>query len=543
MEALNEPSAPAEYLFRRLPRSLRHNKPDKNLGNIVQKYYACGSRLFADFFSFPRLPMFPCHPSPYCSLLMAARATLIRYGQCLRLLKSGCFRPLFSCLGSVAIASVLLVNATPINAAESGVLSFDLGADASGLRDAVDVEAANIFDARGIAVSSADGMSGAIAQSPISQSPISQSPRDVAQTMNWAENDELDNDELEDDSWLDEIVTTQASVAPREDAVAQQESRQGGTLSLGLAEPALVASAPFALATSVRRLVTPHQSLGEVVASEQGYSSDAAEESPGSFNDVIPEAWWHQGERSPIAVAIGSAEGTRYADGGKTDAYYWHADPGNGADNFGTFSYQHLPDSLTQGVRHQPTTAAKREVAAQNQLPEISDRAQIKRLRGFYEQLQQQAAERGIVMGQLEVLNALDLANQSEAAALWKEGYVDRLVELRQYGGDLEEQILQARAWSYWNPERKDWDAPGLGNTYETIRRDQLRRMEAIKQAMQRYEPAAMGQAAGEGAESKIARRAASAPHLAPEAQLREQARVALASDVLASEIILFDLL
>ncbi len=443
--------------------------------------------------------MAPCNPSPYVSLLIAARDALVRYGQCLERLESRCLRPLFSCLGSVAIASALLVNAYPARSAESGVLSFDLGADASGVEVALtgiggshsgtlsgalndqdgstassaDLEAADIFDAREIVVSSADGGFSAIAQSQADRA--------------WSGSDD------EDDRWLDDIISNSAS--PSGNAAASHSSpkreRQEVTLSLGLTEPALVASAPFALADSVRRLgraITPHQSVGESVA---GAAPSAADKRKASLpsSEVIPEAWWHQGEQSPIAVAIGNAEGTRYADGGKTDAYYWHADPGNGANNFGTFSYQHLPHSLTQGVQRQPTTAGKREVAAQNQLPEISDRAQMKRLRRFHDQLQRQAAERGLVMGQLELLNALDLANQSEAAALWQEGYVDRLAELREYGGELEEQILQARAWSYWNPERKDWDAPGLGNTYETIRRDQLRRMEAIQDAMQRYVP------------------------------------------------------
>ncbi|NJR68986.1 MAG: hypothetical protein HC771_10200 [Synechococcales cyanobacterium CRU_2_2] len=204
----------------------------------------------------------------------------------------------------------------------------------------------------------------------------------------------------------------------------------------------------------------------------------------------IPEAWWHQGEKSPIAVAIGAAEGTRYVNGDKTDAYYWHSDPGNGADNFGTFSYQHLPHSLTQAVRQQTTTAAKREVSAQEQLPEISDRAQIQRLRKFHDQLQQQAAARGIVMSQLELLNGLDLANQSEAAALWPEGYVDRLAQLKTLTDDAELQILEARAWSYWNPERKDWDAPGLGNTYANVLQDQRRRYESIREALEQYPPA-----------------------------------------------------
>ena len=57
-------------------------------------------------------------------------------------------------------------------------------------------------------------------------------------------------------------------------------------------------------------------------------------------NTEFPADWWRMGSDSPIAIAIGMAEGTRTVDGGKTAAYYWHADPGNGANKFGTFSYQ-----------------------------------------------------------------------------------------------------------------------------------------------------------------------------------------------------------
>ncbi len=201
----------------------------------------------------------------------------------------------------------------------------------------------------------------------------------------------------------------------------------------------------------------------------------------------IPEVWWHQGSASPIAIAIGCAEGTRQANGEKTAAYYWHADPGNGADNFGTFSYQHLPAALKYPVQRQTQTQAKREAAALAQLPEIADGEQLKRLRQFQSQLQAQAQQHNLALTQLELLNGLDLANQSEAAALSIQGYVDRLAQMKHLSLDPLEQIREARVWSYWHPDRQDWDAPGLGNTYEDIRRDQVRRLEAIQAAIASY--------------------------------------------------------
>lgn len=202
----------------------------------------------------------------------------------------------------------------------------------------------------------------------------------------------------------------------------------------------------------------------------------------------LPGDWWQQGSDSPIAIAIGMAEGTRLVDGGKTAAYYWHEDPGNGANNFGTFSYQHLPSSKTVEVDRQTGGTAKREIAKEEGLAELSDRLQLQRLEKFYAQLQQQATQKNIQLTPLELLNGLDLANQSEAAALSPGGYIDRLGQMRHLLPDQpEEQILEARTWAYWSPDRNNWDAPGLGNTYSSIRRDQERRFAAVQKAWTTY--------------------------------------------------------
>jgi hypothetical protein len=197
----------------------------------------------------------------------------------------------------------------------------------------------------------------------------------------------------------------------------------------------------------------------------------------------LPEDWWHKGSDSPVAIAIGSAEGTRQPDGDKNPAYYWHRDPGNGADNFGTFSYQHLPPSKTKTVAQQPSTAAKRQVAAKQGLAEISDQAQLKKLQRMEDQLRQQARSRGIQLSTLELVNGLDLANQSEAAALERLGYIDRLAQSKTQVTDTDEQIHLARTNSYWDPDRDRWNAPGLGGP-DDIRRDQERRASEVKAAL-----------------------------------------------------------
>ncbi|MGA1625170.1 MAG: hypothetical protein ACO4AJ_06000 [Prochlorothrix sp.] len=199
----------------------------------------------------------------------------------------------------------------------------------------------------------------------------------------------------------------------------------------------------------------------------------------------IAEDWWHRGSDSPLAIAIGSAEGTRTPQGDKTPAYYWHRDPGNGADNFGTFSYQHLSAQEAAPVHHHSTTPAKRTAAAEAQLPEQADRRQLERLRRFQEELRAQARAKGMTLSLVELINGLDLANQSEAAALSAWGYIDRLAQMRdRFPNDPNRQILEARTWAYWSPERHSWDAPGLGNTYPNIQRDQNLRIQAIQAAL-----------------------------------------------------------
>ncbi len=203
----------------------------------------------------------------------------------------------------------------------------------------------------------------------------------------------------------------------------------------------------------------------------------------------LPAEWWSKGSDSPLAVAIGAAEGTRQPDGSKNPAYYWHVDPGNGADNFGTFSYQHLPPQAKAEVQAARNTAEKRQIAAQQKLPELADQRQLEKLRRFYEQLRQQAIAKGITLSHEELINGLDLANQSEAAALSSWGFIDRLAQMRQLITDPEEQLKEARTWSYWCPEKNRWDAPGLGNNYDDIRQDQERRQSEIRRALSRQTP------------------------------------------------------
>ncbi|NJN87227.1 MAG: hypothetical protein HC881_14170 [Leptolyngbyaceae cyanobacterium SL_7_1] len=107
------------------------------------------------------------------------------------------------------------------------------------------------------------------------------------------------------------------------------------------------------------------------------------------------DEFFQGGSDSLVAVAIGSAEGTRTSTGDRTAAYEGHVDPGNQVWNRGTFSYQHEARS-----------------------PEEADQKQLRRLRQQADLLHQQASSKGMALTLEEWLNALDLANQAPAAAL-----------------------------------------------------------------------------------------------------------------------------
>ncbi|MCU0548645.1 MAG: hypothetical protein MUC48_04785 [Leptolyngbya sp. Prado105] len=180
---------------------------------------------------------------------------------------------------------------------------------------------------------------------------------------------------------------------------------------------------------------------------------------------IAPDELFEGGPDSLVAKAVGSAEGTRTPDGGKTWAYYGHVDPGNGVWNMGSFSYQHGADS-----------------------PDDADRKQLDRLRRQYNMIQDSAIAAGLRLGLAEQLNGIDLANQAPLAALDQGGYIDRLRQAYDRGLQGSEAVLQARTYSYLNPRTNQWEAPGLGNTEESISRDQARRQSAIAEAISSHQ-------------------------------------------------------
>lgn len=179
------------------------------------------------------------------------------------------------------------------------------------------------------------------------------------------------------------------------------------------------------------------------------------------FSLFVAHSPFAGGSQSLVARVVGHAEGTRTATGEPTWAYWGHVDPGNRAWNQGTFSYQHAADS-----------------------PEDADAKQLKRLARQAKALEKQAKAKDIKLSLIEMLNGIDLANQAPLAALDR-GYIEWLAEAKQMNLPESEAILWARTWSYWDPDFNTWNAPGLGNTRNSIEADQQRRQWAIAQVLQ----------------------------------------------------------
>ncbi len=162
-----------------------------------------------------------------------------------------------------------------------------------------------------------------------------------------------------------------------------------------------------------------------------------------------------------LVCSIGAAEGTRDEDCNPTAAYRGHIDPGNGAENLGSFSYQHGASS-----------------------PAEADRRQLARLRHAENDLQAQAeAKFGQPLSKPALGVALDLWNQSPVAG---ESFVEHLP----FANPTGEQIVKARTQSYVDPATGRLDAPGLGNRLEQVEADQARRTgEVLHQLARQPQP------------------------------------------------------
>ncbi len=173
---------------------------------------------------------------------------------------------------------------------------------------------------------------------------------------------------------------------------------------------------------------------------------------PGTQVRVVPAAVGN--DQHELFVMIGVAEGTRTPNGGYTQAYYGHTDPGDGFSNRGTVS----------GGRDSGAS------------PEMVDL----RWMGTLTSVQQKIRPSLIVMGLMPgtqgynrvMFNLMDLTVQSPVAA---QDFAGKLIEVRDAGWTIEA-IAKARADSFINPATGRLDAPGFGNNYQNLIKDQRSR-------------------------------------------------------------------
>ena len=157
-------------------------------------------------------------------------------------------------------------------------------------------------------------------------------------------------------------------------------------------------------------------------------------------------------DRHPMFVLIGLNEGTRTLDGGYTQAYYGHTDPGNGARNVGTVSGQ------------------------QGGTPQQSDRRWAGILTGVATKVAPYMAKLGLsesTVGYQRILfNVLDLRVQAPAAV---PDFIKKIQQIISSGMSIEA-IAKARADSFFDPATGRLDASGFGNSYSRLLADQRAR-------------------------------------------------------------------
>jgi murein DD-endopeptidase MepM/ murein hydrolase activator NlpD len=165
-------------------------------------------------------------------------------------------------------------------------------------------------------------------------------------------------------------------------------------------------------------------------------------------------------EQNPYVVAIGIAEGNLDANGRPTGSYAGHTDPGNGARNVGIFS--------AQGSGGSPEAANR---VWFNKLNKMAPR--------FDAELKLAGLQPGTPAYDRIMFNMLDLYVQSPAAVTEAGGLLSRVPEMVRDGGSVAA-IANARAMSFRNPATGNLDAPGFGNSWSRLLKDQRSRAGAF---------------------------------------------------------------
>ena len=163
-------------------------------------------------------------------------------------------------------------------------------------------------------------------------------------------------------------------------------------------------------------------------------------------------------DRHPLFVLIGVNEGTRTINGGYTQAYYGHTDPGDGARNIGTVSDSPARNGQPNGT------------------PQQSDRRWAGILTGVATKVAPYMAKLGLsesTVGYQRILfNVLDLRVQAPAAV---PDFIKKIQQIISSGMSIEA-IAKARADSFFDPATGRLDASGFGNSYSRLLADQRAR-------------------------------------------------------------------
>lgn len=160
------------------------------------------------------------------------------------------------------------------------------------------------------------------------------------------------------------------------------------------------------------------------------------------------------------AIAIGVAEGTRTPEGGRTSIWQQHTDPGNFAENRGTFSWQLEATSVAD--------------AEQRGLDRLRQEA--------IPHLLQAAEKVGVSLNIDLLVQGADLWNQSPQAGA---DFVENLKRCQQWEAQASAIVLCARVESYVSPSTGEVEASGFANDPILLRDDQQRRMQAIQRTLQ----------------------------------------------------------
>ena len=159
-------------------------------------------------------------------------------------------------------------------------------------------------------------------------------------------------------------------------------------------------------------------------------------------------------DKHEFFVLIGVAEGTRYANGGYTDAYFGHRDIGDNHNNRGTVS----------GGRNSDAS------------PRMVDAKWMGTLTNVMQRMRGPLIVHGLMPGtqgyNRMMFNLIDLTVQSPAAA---RDFAGKLIQMKNANWTVEA-IAKARADSYINPQTGRLEAAGFGNSYQRLFKDQRSR-------------------------------------------------------------------